>query len=149
MDDARRRTPTHSNRSPELPHNNKFILPHIKTTSYMESFLPSTTKLWNDVIKRSPTLSSFKKHLNDFFSKTPNELYHFGARRCNKIHCQLRRNYSSDLYKDLFDHYLSDSPACRNCNCKTEDSYHYIFICPAYTTIREVLFENIFNLHIN
>ena len=25
--------------------NNKFILPQIKTTSYMESFLPSTTKL--------------------------------------------------------------------------------------------------------
>ena len=46
---------------------------------------------------------------------------------------------------DLFDHYLSDSPACRNCHCKTEDS----FKCPAYNTIRDVLFENIFNLHIN
>ena len=28
-----------------LRNNNKFILPQIKTTSYMESFLPSTTKL--------------------------------------------------------------------------------------------------------
>ena len=26
---------------------------------------------------------------------------------------------------------------------KTEDSYHYFFKCPAYNTIREVLFENI------
>ena len=83
------------------------------------------------------------------FSKTPNGLYHvFGAGRCNLIHCQLR-NCSSNLYKDLFDHFLSDSPACRNCNCKTKDSYHYFFKCPAYNTIREVLFENIFNLHIN
>ena len=75
-----------------LRNNNKFILPQIKTTSYMESFLPSTTKLWNnlsDFIKISPTLSSFKKHLKEFFSKTPNDLYHFGARRCNIIHCQL------------------------------------------------------------
>ena len=83
------------------------------------------------------------------FSKKPNGLYHvFGAGRCNLIHCQLR-NCSSNLYKDLFDHFLSDSPACRNCNCKTKDSYHYFFKCPAYNTIREVLFENIFNLHIN
>ena len=64
-----------------------------KCTSYMESFLPSTTKLWNDLpdfIKISPTLSSFKKHLKEFFSSTPNDLYHFGSRRCNIIHCQLR-----------------------------------------------------------
>ena len=74
-----------------LRNNNKFILPQIKSTSYMESFLPSTTKLWNDLpdfIKISPTLSSFKKHLKEFFSKTPNDLYHFGARRYNIIYCQ-------------------------------------------------------------
>ena len=96
-------------------HNNKFIWPQIKTTN-MESFLPSTTKLWNelpDFIKILPTLSSFKKHLKEFFSKTPNDLYHFWARRCKIIHCQLR-NCSSNLHKDLFDYYLSDSPACRN-----------------------------------
>ena len=32
---------------------------------------------------------------------------------------------------------------------KTEDSHHNFFKCPAYNTIREVLLENIFNLHIN
>ena len=88
--------------------NNKFILLQIKTTSYMESFLPSTTKLWNDLsdfVKISTTLSSFKKHLKEFFSKIPNDLYHLGARRYNIIHCQLR-NCSSNLYKDLFDHYF-------------------------------------------
>ena len=103
----------------------------------MESFLPSTTKLWNDLpgfIKISPTLSSFKQHLKEFFSKTPNDLYHFRARRCNIIHCQLR-NCSSNLYKDLFVHYLSDSPACRNCDCKPEDSFHYFLKCPAYYTL--------------
>ena len=50
----------------------------------------------------------------------------------------------------MFDHYLSDSPACRNCDCKTEESINYFFFkCPAYNTIREVLFVNIFKLHIN
>ena len=51
----------------QLKNYSKFILPQIKT-SYMESFLPSTTKLWNDLpdfIKISPTLSSFKKHLKN------------------------------------------------------------------------------------
>ena len=96
----------------------------------------------------SPTLSSFKKHLKEFFSKTPNDLYHFVTSTYNIIHRQLR-NCSSNLYKDLFDHYLSDSPSYRNCNCKTEDSYYYSFKCPAYNNIRDVLFENIFDLHID
>ena len=60
----------------------------------------------------SPTLSSLKKHVKVFFSKTPKGLYHFGACRCNIKHRQLK-NCSSNLYKDLFDHYLSNSPACR------------------------------------
>ena len=52
-----------------------------------ESFLPSTPKLCNDLpdfIKISRTLSSFKKHLKEFFSKTLNGLYHFGAARTCK-----------------------------------------------------------------
>ena len=57
-------------------------------------------KIWS-------TLSSFKKHLKEFFCKTPNDLFHFGARRCYIIHRQLR-NCSSNLEKNLFDHYLSD-----------------------------------------
>ena len=84
--------------------------------------------------------------MKEFFSKTPNVPF-WSTSRCNIIHCQLR-NCSRNLYKDLFDHYLSDSPACRNCDCKTEDSSLFCK-CPAYNTIREVLFENIFNLHIN
>ena len=57
-----------------LRNNKKIILPQTKTTSYMIYFYPSTTKLWNDFpdfIKISPTLSSFKKHMKIFFSKTP------------------------------------------------------------------------------
>ena len=45
----------------------------------------------------------------------------------------------------MFDHYLSDS----NYDCKTEESFIFFFKCPAYNTIRDVLFENIFKLHIN
>lgn len=45
----------------------------------------------------------------------------------------------------MFDYYLSDSPACRNRGLLSL----FFFKCPAYSTIREVLFENIFNLHVN
>ena len=92
------------------------------------------TELWNDLfdfIKKNITYffiiqKSISSRIQEFFSKTPNDLYHFGAHRCNLIHCKLR-NCSSDLYKDLFDHYLYDSPACKNCDCKTEDSFQYFF----------------------
>ena len=91
------------------------------------------------LLKISPTLSSFEKNLKDTKWSAP-----FGARRFYIIHQQLR-NCSSNLYKDLFDHYLSDS----NYDCKTEESFILFFKCPAYNTIRDVLFENIFKLHIN
>jgi hypothetical protein len=41
----------------------KFILPQVKTTSYLHSFLPSTIRLWNDLplyIRNIPSLSSFR-----------------------------------------------------------------------------------------
>lgn len=47
----------------------------------MNSFLPSTIKLWNELplqIRILPTVSSFKKAI--FFRK-PNKLYDFGYRK--------------------------------------------------------------------
>lgn len=61
-----------------LPQNNyslrhqddfKFVLPQIKTTAFMNSFLPSTIKLWNVLplqIKILPTVSSFKKAIKTY-----------------------------------------------------------------------------------
>ena len=42
---------------------------------------------------------------------------------CNIIH-----NCSSNPEKDLFDHYLFNSPPCRNYEFKTEDSFNVQYI---------------------
>ena len=49
------------------------------------------------------------------------------------------------MYKDLFDHYhLTETVTA-----KLRTPIIIFFKCPAYNTIREVLFENYFNLHFN
>ena len=73
-----------SNHSYNLRTNDlQFKIPHIRTTSYMESFLPSTVKQWNilpEYIKNASGISSFKSLLNSYSCKkgTCNELFQFG-----------------------------------------------------------------------
>lgn len=100
-----------------LPQNNyslrhqddfKFVLPQIKTTAFMNSFLPSTIKLWNELplqIRILPTVSSFKKAIKNIFFRKPNKLYDFGNRKENIIHCQIRNN-ASNLNADLFNYFF-------------------------------------------
>ena len=72
----------------------QFKIPHIRTTSFMESFLPSTVKQWNilpEYIRNASGISSFKSLLNSYFCKKGNELFHFGKRKYNILHCQLKK----------------------------------------------------------
>ena len=52
-----------------------FKNPHIRSTSYMESFLPSTVKQCNilpEYIRIASGISSFKSLLNSYFCKKVN-----------------------------------------------------------------------------
>ena len=63
----------------------------------MESFLPSTVNQWDilpEYIRNASGISSFKSLLNSYFCKKGNELFNFGKRKYNIIHCQLRNNAS-------------------------------------------------------
>ena len=123
----------------------QFKIPNIRTTSYMESFFPSTVKQWNnlpDYIRNASSISSFKNMLKSYFCKKVNELYHFGERRYNVLHCQIR-NKASNLNLDLYSQGLSVTPMCDNCNNFIEDAYHYFFICSKYATSRKILIHSI------
>ena len=105
----------------------QFKIPHIRTTSFMESFLPSTVKQWNilpEYIRNASGISSFKSLLNSYFCKKGNELFHFGKRKYNLIHC-LFRNSASHLMEDLYNQCLSDTPMCEHCIDSVEDDHHY------------------------
>ena len=65
-----------SNHSYNLRTNNlQFEIPHIRTTSYMKSLLPTTIKQWNislEYIRNAFGISSFKSLLNSYFCKKGN-----------------------------------------------------------------------------
>ena len=68
----------------------------------MESFLSPTVKQWNilpESIRIASGISSFKSLLNSYFCKKGNELFHFGKRKYNIIHCQLRNSANNFVTK--------------------------------------------------
>ena len=120
-----------------------FLIPQTRTTSYMNSYFPSTIKLWNSLpyhIRSLPTLSSFINAIKKTHYRTPNKLFNHGNRSQNIIHCQLRNNASS-LNADLLKDYISDSSKCENCDFHIENAYHFFFECPCYVEQRNTLFH--------
>lgn len=129
----------------------KFVIPQIKTTAFMNSFLPSSIKLWNELplhIRILPTESSFKTAIKNIFFRKPNKLYDFGNRKANIIHCQIRNN-ASNLNADLFNHFLCENSICDMCGYVSENAYHYFFVCPHYDAQRQVFIQLISNLHLD
>ena len=123
----------------------KFILPQGRTSSYMNSYLPSTIKLWNDLpiqIRQLPTLASFKTAIKNMFYKKTSKLFNLGKRPLNIIHCQLR-NSASNLNFDLHCHFLRDNATCDMCGYHTENAFHFFFECAHFTELRYNLFESI------
>ena len=97
---------------------NLFFYIKLLMVLHLNIYVTYLNRFTQEVTNTTEEITTNLVYLFQFLSSTPNDLYHFGSRRCNIIHCQLR-NCSSNLYKDLFDHYLSVSPACRNCNYET------------------------------
>ena len=112
---------------------------HSRTTNYFNSFLQSTTRLWNDLdmeIRNSPSLSIFKSKLNSQVA-TKNELFEVGDRKVNILHARLRMECSS-LNGHLYKNHIIDTPKCQ-CGDINEDNYHYFFVCPKFIRERDKL----------
>ena len=129
-----------------LRNNNDLKTPLCRTTSYQNSFLPSTIKAWNNLpffLKQLDSVSKFKaaikRHL--FTTKPCLPHFHIGARKENIVHCQLR--YAcSNLKHHLFTSYLSDTSHCPYCPYACEDTFHFFFQCPEYSEIRNSLIDD-------
>ena len=108
------------------------------------SFLPSTTRLWNMLSKDIRTISDplvFKKALSQPMHRHNADLFVFGERKFNIIHARIRMNCSL-LKAQLHDMHIIDDPSC-NCGAYREDAVHFFFDCPLYSNIRIELHEAI------
>ncbi|KAJ8310536.1 hypothetical protein KUTeg_012401 [Tegillarca granosa] len=133
-----------------LRHSGQFFqLPLCRTSSYFNSFLPSTIKLWNELpitIKSATSIASFKSKLKSYFYTSEiNPSFNYGSRVENIHHCQLR-NFSSNLKRHLFDHFIENDPSCPKCGSPSEDNQHFLFDCVAFSQHRQKLFDAIYSI---
>ena len=114
------------------------VIPAHKTELYANSFIPSTTQLWNTLtqtILTNPSISLLKKYLSTNDTMIP-IYYYFGTRKQQVKHCRLRLAIS-DLNYDLFRRHLLEDPMC-SCGYTAETSEHFLLHCrcPLYNSIR-------------
>ena len=112
---------------------------------YKNSFVPSTVSAWNNLSEETRNVDSiykFKSRLNRPSSLS--RYFHYGKRKLNVIHTQLRHGCSKLNY-DLFRVNLAQSPKC-TCGNHSENAEHFFIYCPLYRDIRLDM-SYIFNRH--
>ena len=125
--------------------NRDYYLPMFRLSSTSKSFFPSTVKLWNNLdqsIRQIPSFEQFKRHLAN--SKSTEKLpdyYHCGDRKSDIFMTKLRHK-CTELKADLFRVNLIDDDMC-NCGLGVENSTHFLFHCPYYSTQRNILFNDL------
>lgn len=123
--------------------SNNLRYPTPRTTSFKNSYFPSTIDLWNNLdsnLSSCTSLYSFKKELRKKI-RYPPKYYSYGDRKLSIILCQLR-NSKSQLNEDLFNDHLIDSPNCLNCNCP-ESAQHFLLKCPKFNNERMELINSL------
>ena len=128
-------------------------LRNIRTNRFLNSFFPSTIRLWNQLpsnIKEAESIHSFKsrlkKHLK--FEKTES-FYSYGDKRSNILHTRFRLGFTQ-LNFDLFKRTLAASP---HCICGEKETYiHFFQECRLYDAIRTTMMATVnkyTNIHNN
>ena len=84
------------------------------------------------------------KHLKHILKSKSAPLYNFGQRNSNIKHAQLRMKCSK-LNFHLFRLHVIDSPKC-SCGYNSEDSEHFLLMCPLYDNERIELINTIIDL---
>ena len=112
------------------------FVPRCNSEIYSKSFIPSTTRLYNELpdgIKTSPSISLLKHHLRCNDPIVPVYFYH-GNRKEQLLHTRLRLGMS-DLNYDLYNRHLRNNTNCA-CGFENENVEHYLLNCPNYINVR-------------
>ena len=113
------------------------IIPKTNTSSYQDSFLPSTIKAWNATdlqIRSLSTIQQFKTCITPKIIQPPSYSKNAKDRRAEIMHTRMRVG-CSNLNEDLYQRNLNDTPLC-DCGPDMEDTEHFILKCPKYEEIR-------------
>ena len=106
----------------------------------IESFIPSTVSLWNNLELNVRNIACFKSRIDEK-TVTSTEYYGEGSRKLCILHARLRHQFCS-LNSDLYLLSITNDPNCQ-CGAPFEDSTHYIMECPLYQNERNCLFRNL------
>ena len=119
--------------------------PQNRLTSFQRSFVPATTKLWNQLplhSRKAKSLSEFKRALKDNAGvQAAPSYYSYGTKLGNTLHTKLRLGMSP-LNSHRFQIQKIDDPSCP-CGFSFETVTHFIFHCPLHETARRYLLDTI------
>ena len=117
--------------------NDDYNLPLYRLESTLNSFFPSTLKLWNNLNRETrdiPAYNSFKNIIKSNYNIPNTKL----RNRCSEL--------KADLFKNRVN--LVDSAAC-SCGIylpgNTEDGRHFIFVCTKYQNEKQSLLRSVGN----
>ena len=105
------------------------------TQLYFNSFPPSVVREWNALpchVQDSPTLLTFKNHMNSNLSSPP--LYYYTGNRPSQIYHTRIRIHCSALNQYLFSKNIITSPLCDSGGL--ENARHFLLECALYQDIR-------------
>ncbi|MCG8096842.1 MAG: hypothetical protein JAZ17_25000 [Candidatus Thiodiazotropha endolucinida] len=127
-----------------LRNSDHYLAINAKTSSYANSFLPSTIRTWNALpnsTKNANSLTSFKRLLTINTPKIP-EYFFSGDRIPQILHTRLRTECSA-LNQHLFRRNLIPSP---NCTCgNVESNKHFLLECERFRLTRAEMLTKIRN----
>jgi len=123
--------------------NSNFNLFNCRTERFLQSFFPSSTKLWNSLdieVRNANSLEIFKNELRKKLINLQmyNKLYDYSLSRVASVfHSRLRLGAFA-LNEYLFNINCSRTPLC-GCGIENETILHFFFSCPLYAAHRNVL----------
>ena len=122
----------------------KFNTPPYKHAFYRDSAIPSMISNWNKLpneIRTNKSIKEFKFLFKTEYNRPTCPLYLHGERLAQMSHTRIRLKFSNLNYH-LYNHGLSNSPNCDQCNV-SETPMHYLMECNKYSTIRNEMITKI------
>ena len=117
-----------------------------KSNRYRNSFFPDAIVSWNAFIKHfddPPSLNIFKGYNNTFFRPIPKSIFGVHDPTGLRYLFQLRVSLSP-LRSHKMSHGFTDTPsAICHCNLGIEDTSHFLFSCPSYSSQRATLITSV------
>jgi hypothetical protein len=132
-----------------LRNNSNIVNVEGRTNFFLNSFLPKTSKDWNDMdvrVKLSVSTPIFRSSLKKIlYNRKKNNLYDVDHGPYTKHLSRLRMSLSG-LREHLFRIKVVSDPLCQYCKDEYEDPCHYLLRCPQFNAERIEMLSDLINL---